>query len=89
MTDPTYIQLMQKAEAATNRKEAKQLINLATNTMTKKETTSSCVRCSCTMDQLNEYLILQEQKLANAQAHARTAEALIELIQQKKKELSE
>lgn len=86
MTDPTYIQLMQKAEAATNRKEAKQLINLATKTMTKEQ---SAPACYYTVDQLNGFLTLQEQKLASAQAHVRTAEAMIELINQKKKELSE
>ena len=86
MTEPTYIQLMQKAEAATNRKEAKQLINLATQTMTNQPDTPTCYY---SVDQLNDFLILQEQKLASAQAHVRTAEAMIELINQKKKELSE
>ena len=86
MTEPTYAQLMHKAETATSRKEAKKLINLATETMTKSSDTS---RCYCNIDQLNDFLILQEQKLASAQAHVRTAEAMIELINQKKKELTE
>jgi len=77
---------MQRVEAATNRKEAKQLINLATQTMTNQPATPACYY---TVDQLNDFLILQEQKLASAQAHVCTAEAMIELINQKKKELSE
>ena len=88
MTEPTYAQLMHKAESAVSRKEAKKkkLINLATETMTKSSATS---RCYYNIDQLNDFLILQEQKLASAQAHVRTAEAMIELINQKKKELTE
>ena len=86
MTKSTYAQLMQKAESAQSRKEAKKLINLATQAMTK---TSATPRCYYSIDQLNDFLILQEQKLASAQAHVRTAEAMIELINQKKKELSE
>ena len=86
MTDPTYAQLMHKTKMATSRKEATKLINLATETMTKSSDTS---RCYYNIDQLNHFLILQEQKLASAQAHVRTAEAMIELINQKKKELTE
>ena len=86
MTEPTYAQLMHKAESAVSRKEAKKLINLATETMTKSSDTS---RCYYNIDQLNDFLILQEQKLASAQAHVRTAEAMIELINQKHKELTE
>ena len=86
MTDPNYAQLMQQAESATSCKEAKKLINLATKTMEKPTATS---RCYYSVDQLNEFLILQEQKLASAQANVRTAEAMIELINQKKKELTE
>ena len=82
MTEPTYVQLMQRAESAVSRKEAKKLINLATETMTKSSDTS---RCYYNIDQLNDFLILQEQKLASAQAHVRTAEVMIELINQKKK----
>ena len=87
MTDPTYAQLMNKAETATSRKEAKKLINLATETMTKKTPAASI--CFYNIEQLNDFLIIQEQKLASAQAHVRTAEAMIELINQKKKELAE
>ena len=86
MTEPTYAQLMHKAESAVSRKEAKKLINLATETMTKSSDTSLCYY---NIDQLNDFLILQEQKLASAQAHVRTAEAMIELINKKKKELTE
>ena len=78
---------MQKAESAQSRKEAKKLINFATQTMTKK--TSATPRCYYNVEQLNDFLILQEQKLASAQARVRTAEAMIELINQKKKELTE
>ena len=87
MTEPTYAQLMQRAETATSRKEAKKLINLATETMTKKTPATSS--CFYNVEQLNDFLIIQEQKLASAQAHVRTAEAMIELINQKKKELAE
>ena len=86
MTDPTYAQLMRQAESTTSRKEAKKLINLATKTMSKPTATP---RCYYSIDQLNDFLILQEQKLASAQAHVRTAEAMIALINQKKKELTE
>ena len=66
MTEPIYAQLMHKAESAVSRKEAKKLMNLATETMTKSSDTS---RCYYNIDQLNDFLILQEQKLASAQAH--------------------
>ena len=86
MTEPTYAQLMHKAESAVSRKEAKKLINLATETMTKPSATP---RCYYNIDQLNDILISLEQKIDSAQAHVRTAEAMIELINQKKKELTE
>ena len=86
MTDPTYAQLMHKAETATSRKEAKKLIKLATETMLSKPATPICYY---TIGQLNEFLVLQEQKLSSAQAHVRAAEVMIELINEKKKELSE
>ena len=66
MTDPAYAQLMHKAETATSRKEAKKLINLATETMTKKTPAASI--CFYVAEQLNDFLIIQEQKLASAQA---------------------
>ena len=87
MTDPTYAQLMHSAETTTSRKKAKKLINLATEIMTKKTPAASI--CFYNVEQLNDFLILQEQKLASAQALVRTAEAMIELINQKKKELTE
>ena len=80
---------MQQAESATNRKEAKKLINLATETMPKTKKAPAASSCYYSVDQLNDFLILQEQKLASAQAHVRTAEAMIELINQKKRELTE
>ena len=64
MTDPTYAQLMHKAETATSRTEAKKLINLATETMTKKTPAASI--CFYNAEQLNDFLIIQEQKLASA-----------------------
>ena len=87
MTEPTYAQLMQRAETATSRKEAKKLINLATETMTKKTPATSS--CFYNIEQLNDFLIIQEQKLASAQARVRNSEAMIQLINQKKKELTE
>ena len=86
MTEPNCAQLMQKAETATRRKEAKKLINLATETMTKKTPATSI--CFYNVEQFNDFLVIQEQKLASAQARVRTAEAMIELINQKKKELT-
>ena len=81
MTDPTYAQLITQAESATNRKEAKKLINLATKTMSKNSETS---RCYYSVEQLNDFLIPKEQKRGSAQAHVHTAEAIIELINQMK-----
>ena len=69
MTDPTYAQLMHKAETATSRKEAKKLIKLVTETMTKKTPAASV--CFYSVEQLNDFLTLQERKLANAQAQCK------------------
>ena len=87
MTDPTYAQLMHKAETATSRKESKKLINLATETIYKKTPATSI--CFYNVEQLNDFPIIQEQKLSSAQGHVRVAEAMIDLINQKKKELTE
>ena len=89
MTEPTYAQLMQQAESATNWKEAKKLISLATETLPKAKKTPAASSCYYSVDQLNDFLIIQEQKLSSAQAHVRVAEAMIELANQKKKELTE
>ena len=85
MTDPTYVNWCTRL--ATSRKEAKKLINLATETITKKKPAASI--CFYNVEQLDDFLIIQEQKLSSAQAHVRVAEAMIELINQKKKELTE
>ena len=61
MTDPTYAQLMHKAETATSRKEAKKLINLATETMTKKTPAASI--CFYNVEQLNDSLIFRSRSL--------------------------
>ena len=61
MTDPTYAQLMYKAETATSRKEAKKLINLATETMTKK--TPATTICFYNVEQLNDFLISKSRSL--------------------------
>ena len=82
---PTYAQLMAKAEQATNRKEAKKLINQATETMTTRKNFESAL----TLQQVNEYIAFQEVKLTNAQAHVRLAEKQIEMLTDLKERMSE
>ena len=82
---PTYAQLMAKAEQATNRKEAKKLINQATETMTTRKN----FEYALTLQQVNEYIDFQELKLTNAQAHVRLAEKQIEMLTSLKERMSE
>ena len=82
---PTYAQLMAKAEQATNRKEAKKLINQATETMTTRKN----FEYALTLQQVNEYIDFQQLKLTNAQAHVRLAEKQIEMLTDLKERMSE
>ncbi len=82
---PTYAQLIAKAEQATNRKEAKKLINQATETMNPPKNTVYVL----TLEQVNEYLSLQELKLSTAQSRVRLAEKQIEMLTALKERMSE
>ena len=83
--NPTYAQLMAKAEQVTNRKEAKKLINQATETMNTLKNTEYRL----TLKQVNEYIDFQQTKLTNAQAHVRLAEKQIEMLNDLKERMSE
>ena len=83
--NPTYAQLMAKAEQATNRKEAKKLINQATEIMNTLKNTEYRL----TLKQVNEYINFQQTKLTNAQAHVRLAEKQIEMLNDLKERMSE
>ena len=76
---------MAKAEQATNRKEAKKLINQATKTMNTLKNTEYRL----TLKQVNEYFDFQQTKLTNAQAHVRLAEKQIEMLNDLKERMSE
>ena len=83
--NPTYAQLMAKAEQVTNRKEAKKLITQATETMNTLKNTEYRL----TLKQVNEYIDFQQTKLTNAQAHVRLAEKQIEMLNDLKERMSE
>ena len=78
---------MAKAEQTTNRKEAKKLINKATETMNTK--TLKNTEYALTLKQVNEYIDFQQMKLSNAQAHVRLAEKQIEMLTDLKERMSE
>ena len=83
--NPTYAQLMAKDEQATSRKEAKKLINQATENINTLKNTEYRL----TLKQVNEYIDFQQTKLTNAQAHVRLAEKQIEMLNDLKERMSE